>query len=129
MRTLFPKRGTTAYNLLRSLLHDYQDEERPCAQDPELWWMTDHPSVQEAKKRCQGLVGNGTPCPLLETCGLYAVVAVEPLGVWGGLSPDDRTAIRRRRTKARQRANKRAERARKAAAEAATEPLEGEQAS
>lgn len=110
MRTLFPKRGTTAYNLLRSLLNDFQEEERPCQQDPELWWMTDHPSVQEAKKRCLGTIG-GAPCPLLEVCGLYAVVAIEPLGVWGGMSPDDRTAMRRRRTRAKQRATRRAKRA------------------
>jgi hypothetical protein len=79
--------------------------------------MTDHPSVQEAKKRCLGTISeNAVPCPLLETCGLYAVVAVEPLGVWGGMSPDDRLAVRRRRTKAKARAKARAER--KARAEA-----------
>lgn len=94
MRSFFPRKGTPVHALLHSLIH--AEEERPCTQDPELWWMTDYKSVTEAKALCLGTYSeDAEPCPLLHLCGRYAVVAIEKEGVWGGMSPDDRLAVRR----------------------------------
>lgn len=29
-------------------------------------------------------------CPVMEACGLYAVTAPEPSGIWGGMTPAER---------------------------------------
>ena len=60
--------------------------------DPDLWF--EHHTEQEAKEVCKA-------CPLLLMCAQYAVEANEPFGVWGGLSPTDRRALRGRRSNAK----------------------------
>jgi WhiB family redox-sensing transcriptional regulator len=37
------------------------------------------------------------PCPVVEHCREYALIAPETHGVWGGLTPKERARIRRRR--------------------------------
>lgn len=36
-------------------------------------------------------------CPVKPECAEYAVIGQEPYGVWGGLTPAERNAIRRRK--------------------------------
>lgn len=65
----------------------------PCEADPELFFPigTSGPSLlqtAEAKARCH-------TCPKLESCREHALQTDEE-GVWGGLSQDERRAIRRR---------------------------------
>lgn len=63
----------------------------PCMQtDPEVFFSTgeDAPSTWAvAKKMC-------ATCPVIKECATYAIVAAEPHGVWGGLTPMQRRAIR-----------------------------------
>lgn len=63
----------------------------PCNNtDPELWFGDqaegyDHSLV--AKKLCKA-------CPARKACAEYAIVAKEQYGIWGGLSPKQRSRIR-----------------------------------
>jgi WhiB family redox-sensing transcriptional regulator len=67
----------------------------PCMQtDPEIFFsgIDDQPSLwQQAVKFCQ-------TCPVIQQCATYAIVANEQHGVWGGLTPMKRQAIRRGRS-------------------------------
>lgn len=66
----------------------------PCSQDPDLYYPDAGDGggaahyVKQAKKACKG-------CPIIMQCAEYAVKFNEEYGVWGGLSPMDRKAIRR----------------------------------
>ncbi|MFJ4965922.1 WhiB family transcriptional regulator [Streptomyces sp. NPDC088729] len=50
--------------------------------------------IEEAKSVCRR-------CPVMETCGDWALDSGQDTGVWGGMSEDERRAVKRR--KARQR--------------------------
>lgn len=52
--------------------------------------------MDETKRICLGVDG-GNPCPLLFECLEFALVNNERYGVWGGTTPDERVAIRRKR--------------------------------
>lgn len=61
--------------------------------DPEMWFPkgTDAASMAdeaEAKRVCRR-------CPVMETCGQWALETRQDSGVWGALSERDRTSIRR----------------------------------
>jgi WhiB family redox-sensing transcriptional regulator len=67
--------------------------------DPELWFpdkgavgyvTADGTREHRAKAICRR-------CPVLEECREYAIEAAEPYGIWGGLSADERRALRRER--------------------------------
>lgn len=60
--------------------------------DPDIWF--DFHTEQYAKEVCK-------TCPLLLMCAQYAIEADEPYGVFGGLSPTDRRALRGRRSNAK----------------------------
>jgi len=50
----------------------------------------EHAAVeQRAKTICHG-------CPVLQSCRQHAIHYPENYGIWGGLSPTDRTRLRRR---------------------------------
>lgn len=62
----------------------------PCQEtDPEAFYAEkgDWGSIRQAKKLCES-------CPVIKECGEYAIAAMEPYGVWGGLTPKERVAIR-----------------------------------
>lgn len=59
--------------------------------DPELFFPSRESSpaqVVAAKRICGG-------CPVLKQCGDYAVAAGERIGIWGGMTGDERREIRR----------------------------------
>ena len=70
----------------------------PCqTTDPELWYgiperdgFTQNSNYKPAKQLC-------SQCPVINSCLEYALVAVETHGVWGGLSPEERKAMRQKR--------------------------------
>lgn len=67
------------------------DEIPPCqTTDPEIWF-SDQELVgglyRTAKRFCD-------ECPVKNLCGEYAILANEPFGIWGGLTPLERKKIR-----------------------------------
>lgn len=71
--------------------------------DPELFFPTRYePSAyREARAVCRR-------CPVATQCADYAIANRERFGMWGGLSPDQRDAIRSRRSAERAAAAKEA---------------------
>lgn len=67
----------------------------PCqvAADPEDWWPIQHGDAA----RTAAAVAACSSCRVLEACRDYALAAGEEHGVWGGTTPADRGAARRRR--------------------------------
>ena len=63
----------------------------PCTNtDPEIWFSDQYEGYDYsrlAKELCR-------ICPARKACAEYAIVAKEQFGVWGGLSPRQRTRIR-----------------------------------
>lgn len=63
----------------------------PCNNtDPEIWFGDQYEGYdhsQVAKKLCAA-------CPARKPCAEYAIVAKEQYGIWGGLSPKQRSRIR-----------------------------------
>ena len=69
----------------------------PCSQAPDLFFPDTDPKhghplghIRLDKKACKS-------CPLLMECGTYAIKYNEEHGVWGGMSPGERKAMKRRR--------------------------------
>jgi hypothetical protein len=52
--------------------------------DPE--WFFNEPEYDLAKIICN-------QCPVIKACGLWAIQNKEPLGVYGGLTPDERNKL------------------------------------
>lgn len=72
----------------------------PCqTTDPELWYGEtgeDRMDYKLAKQFC-------TRCPVVDVCLAYAIEANELEGVWGGLSPSERQAMRNAQNRTRTR--------------------------
>jgi WhiB family redox-sensing transcriptional regulator len=60
--------------------------------DPEPFF--DSTRYAEARRLCW-------KCAVREACAEHAISAAEPEGVWGGLDPDQRAAVRRDRRRSR----------------------------
>ena len=54
--------------------------------------------IEEAKAVCRR-------CPVIETCLAWALESGQDAGVWGGLSEDERRALKRRNARLRARSN------------------------
>lgn len=75
--------------------------------DPEMWWATarvgatDFEKLMARRDREIAVHVCGT-CPLVQACGQYALDNDQREGIWGGLTPEHRTRMRRaqRRRKA-----------------------------
>jgi WhiB family redox-sensing transcriptional regulator len=70
--------------------------------DPELFFPIGNTGpalmqIEEAKQVCRG-------CPVSEPCLKWAIESGQDAGVWGGLSEDERRALKRRTARARARA-------------------------
>ncbi|MFF4650806.1 WhiB family transcriptional regulator [Streptomyces sp. NPDC001380] len=66
--------------------------------DPELFFPVGSAGpalvqVERARAVCRG-------CPVQEACLEWAVRVDERAGIWGGTTPEERTALRRRRARA-----------------------------
>ena len=71
--------------------------------DPELFFPIGNTGpalmqIEEAKQVCH-------QCPATEACLKWALESGQDAGVWGGLSEDERRALKRRTARARARAN------------------------
>ena len=73
----------------------------PCqGSDPEAWFPDKNDAnygygfnyTRQAKALC-------AQCPVRRECAEYAIAAIEPHGIWGGLSIEDRQDIRMGRKK------------------------------
>lgn len=94
-------RGAPAAQEARRALSEAIDEidgQVPCRSDALFLspddWAIDGPMNQDAAVQCR-------PCPVREQCALYALLAGEPQGVWGGI-----TAARRRSQRRSEQRNK-----------------------
>ncbi|MFJ9239839.1 WhiB family transcriptional regulator [Streptomyces anulatus] len=63
-------------------------------EDPDLFFPVGNTGpallqIEEAKAVCRR-------CPVMETCGDWALDTGQDTGIWGGLSEDERRAIKRR---------------------------------
>ncbi|MCW2879904.1 WhiB family transcriptional regulator [Sphaerisporangium sp. NPDC049002] len=70
--------------------------------DPELFFPIGNTGpalmqIEEAKQVCRA-------CPVSEPCLKWAIESGQDAGVWGGLSEDERRALKRRTARARARA-------------------------
>ena len=71
-------------------------------EDPELFFPIGNTGpallqIEEAKSVCRR-------CPVREECLQFALESGQDAGVWGGLSEDERRALKRRNARARARA-------------------------
>ncbi|MGA5635022.1 WhiB family transcriptional regulator [Streptomyces lydicamycinicus] len=79
---------------------DWRHQAERRDQDPELFFPAGNTGpyllqIEEAKVVCRR-------CPVLQTCGQWALDTGQDTGVWGAMSEDDRRSVKRRA--ARQRA-------------------------
>ena len=76
---------------------NFLDNALPCRdEDPELFFVTgpgqaSAHQLEAAKAVCRR-------CPVAAACGEWALSTGQDFGVWGGLSEDERRAVRRART-------------------------------
>ncbi|MFC4588142.1 WhiB family transcriptional regulator [Sphaerisporangium corydalis] len=71
--------------------------------DPELFFPIGNTGpalmqIEEARQVCRA-------CPVSEPCLKWAIESGQDAGVWGGLSEDERRALKRRTARARARAS------------------------
>jgi WhiB family redox-sensing transcriptional regulator len=81
---------------------DWRHQAACLNEDPELFFPVGNTGpalmqIAEAKKVCR-------VCPVREACLQWALDAGQDHGVWGGMSEDERRALRRRAARARVRA-------------------------
>lgn len=63
----------------------------PCREvDPEIFFPLPNATGNEAKAVCRR-------CPVQDGCAQWAIDTGQRYGVWGGLSPEDREKLRKRR--------------------------------
>lgn len=64
----------------------------PCRDEPETFFpeFGDNVAAQRARRLCSA-------CPIAVECATYALRAKERHGIWGGLTPNQRTLLRRGR--------------------------------
>lgn len=62
----------------------------PCQEtDPEAWFLevSNVGMSRQAKELCES-------CPVIAECGAFAVANNEMFGIWGGMTPRERTFLR-----------------------------------
>lgn len=80
-------------------LVDWRHQAACLNEDPELFFPVGNtgpalPQIEEAKGVCRR-------CDVVETCLRWALDTGQDAGVWGGLSEDERRAMKRRNARAR----------------------------
>lgn len=78
---------------------DWRHEAACLTEDPELFFPIGNTGpalvqIEEAKAVCRR-------CPVTEACLKWAIDTGQDAGVWGGMSEDERRALKRRRARAR----------------------------
>ncbi|HLS48491.1 MAG TPA: WhiB family transcriptional regulator [Actinomycetaceae bacterium] len=78
---------------------DWRHDAACLTEDPELFFPIGNTGpalaqIEQAKAVCQR-------CPVVETCLKWAMSNNQDAGVWGGLSEDERRALKRRTARAR----------------------------
>ena len=98
-----PRRGETSwahsgcYN--KEAHMDWRHQAACRDEDPELFFPIGNTGpailqIEEAKSVCR-------TCPVIEDCLAWALESGQDAGVWGGLSEDERRALKRRNQRAR----------------------------
>lgn len=82
---------------------DWRTKAGCLTEDPELFFPIGSTGpaalqIEEAKAVCRR-------CPVVETCLRWALDTDQDAGVWGGLSEDERRALKRRNARARRAGN------------------------
>lgn len=62
------------------------DGSQPCAKTPEFFFMSGPQGMAEAKRLCR-------KCPFVQECLYEALKNDERFGVWGGMTPRDRSGL------------------------------------
>lgn len=93
--------GGEAFPKLKEIAMDWRHEAACRDEDPELFFPIGNTGpalaqIEEAKKVCQR-------CPVKEACLAWALESGQDAGVWGGLSEDERRALKRRAARNRAR--------------------------
>ena len=76
---------------------DWRHKAACLTEDPELFFPVGNTAlaqIEEAKKICQR-------CEVIDQCLAWALEAGQDHGVWGGMSEDERRAIKRRNARSR----------------------------
>ncbi|RIK16783.1 MAG: WhiB family transcriptional regulator [Acidobacteria bacterium] len=78
---------------------DWRDRAACLDEDPELFFPIGNTGpalqqIEEAKAICR-------TCPVINECLKFALENGQDAGVWGGLSEDERRALKRRKARAR----------------------------
>lgn len=78
---------------------DWRDRAACLEEDPELFFPIGNTGpatlqIEEAKTVC-------ARCDVVETCLNWAIESGQDSGVWGGMSEDERRALKRRKARAR----------------------------
>ena len=78
---------------------DWRDKAACRMEDPEMFFPTGTEGgwkivINEAKAVCRR-------CPVVDTCLKWALESGQDAGVWGGMSEDERRALKRRAARAR----------------------------
>jgi WhiB family redox-sensing transcriptional regulator len=83
-------RALREYDLLKTAIDEAKSIPACQVTDPEIWFADidvgfNHTRI--AKNFCKR-------CPVLNECATYAIAAEETHGIWGGLTPKERSTIR-----------------------------------
>jgi WhiB family redox-sensing transcriptional regulator len=83
----------------KEITMDWRDKSACLTVDPELFFPVGNTGpaldqIEKAKQVC-------AQCPVIENCLQYAMETNQDSGVWGGLSEDERRALKRRAARAR----------------------------
>ncbi|AXR73181.1 MULTISPECIES: WhiB family transcriptional regulator [Auritidibacter] len=78
---------------------DWRSKAACLDKDPELFFPVGNTGpallqIEEAKAICN-------QCPVMEQCLQWAISTGQDYGVWGGMSEDERRALKRRKARAR----------------------------
>jgi WhiB family redox-sensing transcriptional regulator len=83
----------------KEITMDWRDKAACLTVDPELFFPVGNtgPALDQIEKAKQ-VCGQ---CPVMDNCLQYALESNQDSGVWGGLSEDERRALKRRAARAR----------------------------
>ena len=98
-RTLGVRRPNCVPAPIKEITMDWRDKSACLTVDPELFFPVGNTGpaldqIDKAKQVC-------AQCPVVENCLQYAIESNQDSGVWGGLSEDERRALKRRAARAR----------------------------